>query len=352
MLNNASAPLVKSYFNMMVDAFGSPSRFGIFVQSVSQYLPTRVLNYLSDTVPAQRLERLRQNARDVNKVSQQLIDEKYGALRAGKGRRDVMSLLVQANEAEESAARLNAEEMLAQMRTMMFAGHETTATTLSWCLYELSRDSEMQSRLRAEIRATENRLAEEGDPVFKPSDYTSMPVLSAFIKEILRFHTTVLHIYRQPIKDDVLPLSQPMTTISGKVIQELPIPKGLKLMLSLAGYHRNESIFGEDANTFRASRWEDGTVDDAVNTGGVFGNQLLTFSGGVRACIGWRFALLELQAILVELISTFEFALPPEVAIHRKAAIVMVPIVVGKEELGARLPLRVCLADRSSDEEL
>lgn len=89
------------------DALGSPSKLGIFVQSISQYLPTRLLNFLSDNVPAQRLERLRQNARDVNKVSQGLIEEKYEALKAGKGRRDVMSLLGEITMYSPKGARIH-----------------------------------------------------------------------------------------------------------------------------------------------------------------------------------------------------------------------------------------------------
>lgn len=348
LLHDDSAPLVKSYFNMLCDALGSPSKLGIFVQSISQYLPTRLLNFLSDNVPAQRLERLRQNARDVNKVSQGLIEEKYEALKAGKGRRDVMSLLVRANESHTASARLNEEEMLAQMRTMMFAGHETTATTLSWCLYELARDPMRTQRdLRAEIRGVEMRLAAQGRSEFESGDYEKMPLLAAFIKEILRFHTTVLHIYRQPIKDDVLPLSKPVTTTSGKVLHALPIPQGQKLMLSLALYHRNPDIFGKDVHSFRPGRWPDGSIDESVNSGGAFGNQLLAFSGGVRSCIGWRFAMLELQAILVELVSTFEFEIPAGVKITRKQVIVMVPLVEGKESEGAQMPMMVKLADKS-----
>lgn len=67
----------------------------------------------------------------------------------------------------------------------------------------------------------------------------------------------------------------------------------------------------------------------------------------LRSCIGWKFAVLELQAFLVELIGTFEFALTPESRkIRREGALVMVPTVEGEIEKGSQLPLRVRLAPR------
>lgn len=57
--------------------------------------------------------------------------------------------------------------------------------------------------------------------------------------------------------------------------------------------------------------------------------------------------MLELQAILVELVSTFEFEIPAGVKITRKQVIVMVPLVEGKESEGAQMPMMVKLADKS-----
>lgn len=67
----------------------------------------------------------------------------------------------------------------------------------------------------------------------------------------------------------------------------------------------------------------------------------------VRSCIGWKFAVLELQAFLVELIGTFEFSLTPESwKIRREGALVMIPTVEGEVEKGSQLPLRVRFASR------
>jgi hypothetical protein len=54
----------------------------------------------------------------------------------------------------------------------------------------------------------------------------------------MRFHPAVYQNYRQAARDDVLPLSKPIKTSTGEMITELPIPKGMKVIASIAGYNR------------------------------------------------------------------------------------------------------------------
>lgn len=120
----------------------------------------------------------------------------------------------------------------------MLAGQETTSNTLSFALLELAKRPDYQTRLRAEIRKMEQNLHERGDSEFTASDLDAMPFLQAVLREVLRFHPVVPHNFRQAARDDVLPLSKPITTLSGKVIREIPIHKGQRLTLSVAAYNR------------------------------------------------------------------------------------------------------------------
>lgn len=54
----------------------------------------------------------------------------------------------------------------------------------------------------------------------------------------MRFHPAVYHNFRKAAKDDVLPLSQPVKTSTGELLNKLPIPKGMKVIASIAGYNR------------------------------------------------------------------------------------------------------------------
>jgi cytochrome P450 len=70
----------------------------------------------------------------------------------------------------------------------------------------------------------------------------------------------------------------------------------------------------------------------------------MTFLAGPRSCIEWRFSVLELQAFLVELISTFEFSLPPGVpyeSVRRESSVLMSPTIEGEAEKGVQLPFRI-----------
>lgn len=65
-------------------------------------------------------------------------------------------------------------------------------------------------------------------------------------------------------------------------------------------------MWGEDADEFRPSRWLGNKPAAAVNVPGVWGN-MMTFIGGPRSCIGYRFAVIEIKVILFVLIRSFVF---------------------------------------------
>jgi cytochrome P450 len=89
---------------------------------------------------------------------------------------------VKANASENALTRLSTDEMLSQMRTVMFAGHETTANTLCWTLLELARHPEVQSRLRTEIRAAEREARSRGVSELSTTELDNMPLTLAVIK--------------------------------------------------------------------------------------------------------------------------------------------------------------------------
>ncbi|EJF60674.1 cytochrome P450 [Dichomitus squalens] len=344
-LGDDASELGKAYSNLIATIFSAPSSAKIFLQNVAHYVPMWIQEYVYDHLPGKGLDKARENRVAAHKVAHQLLEEKRSALAIGKAARDVMSILVRENAQESGESRLSHEEIIAQMRTIMLAGQETTSNTLSWALLELATQPNIQRRLREEVHAMEHTIRERGDADFTVADFEAMPYLQAVLKEILRFYPAVPHTFRQSLRDDVLPLSKPVTTRSGKVITELPIRAGLRLILSVCAYNREKEVWGEDAQTFNPDRWltSGGKRSSSV---GVYSN-LLTFAGGVRACIGWRFAIYELQAFLVELVSNFQFDLTEDVdRICKTTAIVMVPTLRGELAKGVQMPLRVSLAPR------
>jgi len=249
---------------------------------------------------------------------------------------------VKANASANEDAKIRDDEIVPQMRTIMFAAHETTAITIAWGLYELAQHPEVQARLREEIIETRKNIKARGETEFTANDFDTMPYTIAVMKETLRLHPVVADIPRFSAKDDVLPLANPITTRSGKVIHELPIPKDLRLTLSFYAYQTNEDLWGKDAMVFNPDRW----LEERDKSGaliGVYAN-LLSFSAGVKNCIGWRFALIQIQASLIHLVSTFDFAPPDESQeVRMFRTVTVVPKVAGRENEGIQLPLKVSL---------
>ncbi|KAF8197990.1 cytochrome P450 [Pholiota molesta] len=341
-LLNKDNEFMKAYFGLMSDTLGSPPKSAIFMQTI---FPVWALQLMSKYSRARNLVHARYTAKLANAVTQQLIESKAEALLQGKGNKDILSLLVKANASEKASTRLTEEEILAQMRTILLAGHETSATTLCWVLLEIAKNPDVQKKLRDEIRTTEQAIYARGGSDFTAADLDNMQYLSAVIKESMRYHPAVYQNYRQAAKDDVLPLSTPIKTNDGEIIKDLPIPKGMKIILSIAAYNRNTEVFGEDAHVYNPDRWFRQTEKKGP-TLGVYGN-LLTFAGGVRTCIGWRFALYEVLALTVEIVNNFELSVTPDIdRLRREACLVMLPTLEGEQLKGENLPLRVSLAPR------
>lgn len=79
-------------------------------------------------------------------------------------------------------SKLNEEEMVAQMSTLTFAGHETTANTLTWYLWEVAKNQEFQDKLRAEIMAVRSQITARGETELTIDDLDSMTLLQAGMK--------------------------------------------------------------------------------------------------------------------------------------------------------------------------
>ncbi|KAJ7339938.1 cytochrome P450 [Mycena albidolilacea] len=326
-----------------------PGKSRIFIMGLLEILPVSLIRFFIDYAPFKGFRNGRRVARLAKGIAKELVEEKAEALLAGKSKRDIMSLLVKANASANERANLSETEMLAQMQTIMLAGHETTATTMSWTLFELTKHPDMQAKLRAEIQATESAIHTRGDTEFTAADFESMAYTTAVMKEVLRFHPVSYTSLREAARDEILPLSKPLVTKSGKTIIELPIAKHTVLVVSLAGYNRNKDVFGEDADKFNPERWLDGSLQDKATTKlGVYGN-LMTFGSGHRACIGIQHghSVYEYQAFLVELVKNFEFSIDPTLAskIRREASLVMVPTIAGEIELGSQLPVTIQAVD-------
>jgi len=219
------------------------------------------------------------------------------------------------------------------LRSPLFlvAGHETTSAATTWALFSLTQHLEAQNKLRNELLAvrTDNPTMDE---------LNALPYLDAVVRETLRIHSPVGSTFRVATQDDILPLAEPIKDKYGRMMDGIPIKKGQTLLVPILALNRAKSIWGEDCLEFKPERWET-TPDGAASIPGVWGN-VLTFLGGPRSCIGYRFALLEMKALLFTLVRAFEFelAVPPE-DIGKKTGLVQRPVVLSDQAGGNQMPL-------------
>lgn len=185
-----------------------------------------------------------------------------------EGRDDVLSRLLrvgtQPEGTVEGEAPLSDAEMRDQLVTLLLAGHETTASALSWTLHELGRHPDILARALT--------AADEGDDAY----------LEACLKESMRLH---------PIIDFVA-----RTLQSDQVIAGRSLPRGTTVTPSIMLSHSRESNFA-DSHLYKPERFTEGKI--AANT-------WIPFGGGVRRCIGAAFSLMEGTAVLRGVLQRFE----------------------------------------------
>ncbi|KAE9411101.1 cytochrome P450 [Gymnopus androsaceus JB14] len=337
-LDGHANELGEIFKHMFADSRLYPQTQIILFRAFRRSLPTPLANFLC-RFPTKEETRFREFSVASKKVAKSVFrtaTEAANGQEDSKGSKDVLSVLLRSNVAEDPKKALDEDEVLSQMATIMLAGHETTASTTTWLLFELAKSLKDQQRVYAEIRDVRARVGVDAE--LTASDYDSMPFFNAVIKEGLRLHPIVPNLFRQAASDDSIPLEFPIITESGEEISQIPVSKGQRIVLSIGVYNRLTQVWGDDANEWNPERF---IIDSKKKTAlGVYAN-LMSFSAGVRACIGWRFAIMELQAILFGLLQKFEFSPPPGGLddIQRVPAGIMIPMKKNNWQEGVQMPL-------------
>ncbi|KAF8626325.1 hypothetical protein AX15_004986 [Amanita polypyramis BW_CC] len=256
------------------------------------------------------------------------------------GGRDLLSLLVKANIATDlpDNQRMSDDDVIAQVPTFLVAGHETTSIATTWALFALTQHHRVQEKLRQELLtvSTDNPTMDE---------LNALPYLDAVVRETLRVHAPVPSSMRVATQDDTIPLEKPIRDKEGNLREYISVNKGQTIFIPIQAINRAENIWGEDAREFKPERWE--IVPQAASSvPGVWGN-LLTFLGGPHACIGYRFSIVEMKAILFTLLRAFEFelAVPPD-EVKMKTSIVQRPVLASDPDGKNQMPLLIRIHQR------
>ncbi|THU82019.1 cytochrome P450 [Dendrothele bispora CBS 962.96] len=333
------------FHNLWAESNMFPPKPAILFGASWAFWPEWILHFV-EYLPARQFIRFREFLIHGKRLGKDLIQEKAVGAEKGQSKktRDILSILVDANESADPADRLPEDEVLSQVTTLLFAGHETTACTLTWLMYELAQHPEDQQRIRDEIAEKRRKFTKNGQKEFNTTDFESMNFLNACIKEVLRYHPISPWVTRESAVDDIIPLSEPIISASGVSISQFKISKHTPVLVSTCAYNRHPSVWGADADLWNPGRHLDPMLKEKQVPVGVYSN-LLTFSGGPSGCIGWRFALTEMQSTVIELIENFEFAPPTDQGKVKMLRVpigaIMAPMIEGRIDERTQMPLGV-----------
>ncbi|KAJ7915759.1 cytochrome P450 [Mycena leptocephala] len=302
-------------------------------------IPSRAfLRFMISVLPVPALREIRDLVDFMSATALNLVKERKEAIRNGKLKvkdeaKDIISLLMKSNMSSEEALRLTDEELVASTSFIIFAATDTTSSSLNRLLHIIAQNPDIQDKLRAEIL---------GHPETMNHDtIVGLPYLDAVIRETMRLYPPVTPaVIRQPLEDIVLPLTTPVTGVDGTIMDTIKVPKGTLCYIAIGASNHDKQVWGDAALEFRPERWVNGKADSVTTKlCGVYGNTM-TFIGGNRSCIGFKFSQLEMKVVLCVLLRAFKFSQPDPRIKWRKGDPIQAPHVDNEP----RLPIVVeCL---------
>jgi cytochrome P450 len=220
---------------------------------------------------------------------------------------DLLSVLLTPSD-EESGALMSDRQLRDEMMTLFLAGHETTATALTWTWYLLSQHPEIEERLLGEI-----------DQVLRgrpPSavDLPNLPYTEMVVRESIRLYPPAAGVAREPIE---------AVTIGG-----YEVPKGSLITVNTYALQHDARFF-DDPERFNPERFAAGWEERIPRYA------YLPFGGGPRVCIGNGFAMMEARLIVATVAQRCRLSLEPG------QNVVPIQLVTVRPKDGIRMKVKV-----------
>jgi len=201
-------------------------------------------------------------------------------------------------------------------RTFIFTATDTTARSICRLFDLLAQRPDVQEKLRSEVVEAFGGHS----PTYQ--ELMKLPMLDAVLKETLRLYPPVPFISREVKEDTVLGLSKPFRGTDGQMFHEIPLAKDTEIYLGILGSNTNIELWGDDAGEWKPERWLSPlpkTLEEA-EIPGVY-SHLMTFTGGQKSCIGFKFAEVTIKTSLATLLPTFNFGLTDKPTVWKQAQV-------------------------------
>jgi cytochrome P450 len=230
--------------------------------------------------PSPSVARMRESRRWLRQTVGDIVRERGPDGGTGAMHDDFFGGLMRALHADMPASEAD-DRAVDNAITFYAAGHETTATALSWAIYLLAAQPDLQDQVRTEAQA-----ALHGDAATLAD---RLPLLRTVLDETLRLYPSALQIIREAVADD---------DVCG-----VPVRKGELVFVYPWILHRHRGLW-DNPDAFDLGRWS------PENKAAQHRFQYVPFGVGPRICVGARFAITEALIILAHWLVARRFSLP------------------------------------------
>jgi cytochrome P450 len=233
-------------------------------------------------VPTPRNRRLLAGINTLNTIVYSIIEERRKQP-VDTQATDLLGMLLSARD-EETGLGMGDQQLRDEVLTLLLAGHETTATALTWTWYLLSQHPEVERRLHVEL---EKVLAGRNPSV---AELDALPYTRMVIQESMRLYPPAFGFTRFAIASDEM--------------GGYPVPANSMIFLSAYCTHRH-TAFWEEPEVFDPERFT------SERSAGRPRFAYFPFGGGPRQCIGNSFAMMEAQLVLATIAQHYSLRLVP-----------------------------------------
>ena len=189
---------------------------------------------------------------------------------------DILSLMLEATD--EDGQLMSDEQLKDELITLLIAGHETTATSLAWAFYWLEKFPSVKEKLLQEI----DSLGENPDPI----EISRLPYLTAVCQETLRLYPIVPSAFARVANQDI--------EIMGRFFAT-----GTTFIPCIYSIHHRDDLYA-NSKQFKPERFLERQYTPY---------EFIPFGGGVRLCLGYALAMLEMKLVIASIVSKYNLEL-------------------------------------------
>ena len=299
----------------------------------TMYLPTSHFYSL----PTEANRRHKRESAVIRSVLEEAVKHRRQHAKQTSDEADEDDLLAHLFRAVESAGTKSEQDVSDEtfsdmLMGLLFAGYETTSITLTYCLYCLAKNPEVEQHALEEIHSVLGRTSSNDAEHAKAIDPDQLPYCRAIIMETLRMYPPVILTFRT--LDKPMKISGCKFMIPAKTQVFIPIwaiqrdenifPKPLEFFPERWAY-RKRSDNGDGGSMWRERQPADVSADECDVPPGDR-NAFLAFSGGARSCVGRKFAMQEAIIILAQLLRNLKFEVEDDYVVEPfRAGLIQTP---------------------------